>query len=321
MPLMDLIDRQRAGAQVGEIRLGMKTEGTNKNGQTVTFPKKLETFRFTTGSRPVADSVADLYGGEVTPWDRKWQVLTTVSAIDVTIPPAEVISQWWEKWGGGLERRCDGVTIQRENKPCVCPLDLLDRSAMAVGGGDACKPITRLNVILPGVADIGVWLLSSTGMNAAIQLGSKAMMMLTARERGIALRAQLRLEYVEKTVARKLRKFVVPKLDILDSLAEIESGALDGTAGTLRLGTAPERQAITAGAPVAQRPVTAQELADRAQVATWRGEIKVIADLAAEQLLSDDHVCTDPSLTLYEPLADFLRARWADLPGSSEVTS
>ncbi len=227
---MALLDRQRKGRQIGEIRLGITV--TAKSGKKV--PEKLDTFRFTTRSGLVAMSVAEVLGGRVNPTElrngvRTYEVITQVTELPVVVPPGDaVISQWYETWtAAGCSHRCDGFTNTIDGNPCVCPADLDVRREQAKKG-NACKPITRLNVMLPDIQDLGVWLVQSTGENAADELGGTAEFLKAARDRDIIIPATLRMEHREKrVVGEKTKKFVVPVLEVNASVRQmvaLESG-------------------------------------------------------------------------------------------------
>jgi Recombination directionality factor-like len=81
--------------------------------------------------------------------------------------PQARTSQWYQMWsGGGCQRRCDGETEQLTQEPCKCPADPERRNALAKTGG-ACKPTTRVNVMLPDLPDLGVWKIESRGYDEA----------------------------------------------------------------------------------------------------------------------------------------------------------
>lgn len=221
---MAIKDIQRRGHQIGEIRLGKRVEKKGGGFR----PAKLEAFRFTTPSRQIADAVAQLLGGQVADGQlasgkRTFDVETSATELPVMLPPgALAISQFYEMWtAAGCARRCDGEIEQRSQEPCKCPLDPEKRSELAKEGS-ACKPITRLNVMLPDLPDLGVWLLSSTGWNAAVELGGAAEVLAGAREQGVIIPATLRLEQRDKKVpGQPTKNFVVPVLEINASLRQM----------------------------------------------------------------------------------------------------
>jgi hypothetical protein len=105
-----ITDLQAAGQPLGRIRTGDTVQAASGNMR----PNKLPTFRFTAPSRYIAGAIADLYGGEVRPWRRQFEVYTGVNEIGVTVPPhTEVITQWYEMWSkGGCLRRCTSQVEQ-----------------------------------------------------------------------------------------------------------------------------------------------------------------------------------------------------------------
>jgi hypothetical protein len=143
MPILDLQMRMR---QLGEIRLGHVVPTSNGK----TRPAKLDKFRFTSPSREILTSVAELYGGEVKPWTpanggpAEFEVYSTVNRLPVLIPPRDAVSQWYELYAGSkCQRRCDGVTEQKTDRPCMCDPENRD-----------CAMTTRVNVML---RDVPAW--------------------------------------------------------------------------------------------------------------------------------------------------------------------
>jgi hypothetical protein len=215
VPLLDLQRRMR---ELGRIRTGHQVEYQDK-GKTKRRPAKLETFRLTSASKELIEHAAEIYGGEVAPWDspsgRQWQLVTAADALDIVVPPGQAISQWWELWtGGGCERRCDGRTNVISDEPCACPQDPTERRDLAAEG-KACKPTTRLNVILPALPDLGVWRLEVHGYYAATELAGTADFLALATARGVMIEARLRLEQRTKKVpGEATRKFAVPVIEL-----------------------------------------------------------------------------------------------------------
>lgn len=205
---MPLLDIQRRMRELGRIRTGQQVASGNGRKR----PAKLEHFRLTSPSRPLIEAAAVAYGGQVRAWEGQWEVLTTADTIDVVIPPGQSISQWYEMWsGGGCQRRCDGRTNVLTDTPCACPADPADRRELAASGG-ACKPTTRLNVILPDIPDLGVWRLESHGYYAAAEL-SGTVDVLEAADR--LLPARLRLEPREsKKPGKPTAQYMVPVLEL-----------------------------------------------------------------------------------------------------------
>lgn len=215
--------------QAGRIRAGRKVplpEGKSR-------PAKLTTFRFTSKDEVSLNRVAELYGGEVKPWEDplspdRFEVTTEASEIKVALPPDPLggtpIYEMWSR--GGCERRCDGETCtlsqgagpdgsEPKEVPCLC----------ATRGELACKLTTRLSVILPDVRFLGVWRIDSKGKNAAKELPGMVEGVQAMQEKGI-VRAVLRLDYrVEMRRGRK-QEFVVPMLGVDATPEELAAGSV-----------------------------------------------------------------------------------------------
>lgn len=218
---MVLLDRQkRTGKQIGEIRLGLRIPVPNKPGKLM--PSKGETLRFTTESRWVARDVAVKLGGEVHETEllsgrRTFEVISNVTEVPVMVPEGEsVINQHYEMWSkAGCARRCNGFDDSISGDACKCPADLVKRMELAMKNPPAaCKPVTRLYVMLPYIADLGVWLVQSTGNAAADELGEIAEVLRRARQAGVPIPAMLRMEQrISRLVGEKPHEYVVPVLD------------------------------------------------------------------------------------------------------------
>ena len=171
MPINDLPQRMR---ELGRLRMGEKA--ISKNGKP--YPVKRNTWRFTSQSFALLDTLAGQYGGEVEPWPEapgegeQWQLKTNAGSIDVLIPAKHSLSQWYEFWtADGCTRRCTGTVNVIDESKCVCPVDISARMDAAAGvKPTACKPTTRLNVMLPNTPDLGYWRLEAHGYQAAIEL-------------------------------------------------------------------------------------------------------------------------------------------------------
>lgn len=204
---MSILTIQRRLMEAGRIRIGEKDPERG-------YPKKLTTFRLTSRDRSKIEQAAELWGGTVEPWDSpagpQWQVTTDASALDVVVPPSEMaFSQFYELWSaGGCQRRCDGVTEQLTEGPCVCDPD--DRE---------CAIHTRLSVMLRDLRGLGLWRIDTSGYYAAVELAGAVEIIAAAAGAGALLPARLRLE--QRQVKRTGRdgkpqtfNFVVPVLDI-----------------------------------------------------------------------------------------------------------
>lgn len=229
MPIVDIQERYR---ELGRIRYGMKGER---------HPILLETFRFTTPDRAIAEAVAREFGGSVQSWEsprgQEWEVVTDAARLRCLVPPQRIQeAQWYELWGRegdkdaiGLLRRCDGTTQQTGDK-CVCDPD--DR---------ACKPRTHLLIMLPQIPGLGVWRITSGGFNAARELPVAAELLSRLAAEGATVQAVLSLRKDRSVVAGQVHRYVVPQLDISMTAAELIASLPPGIGE--RVLTAPGRAA------------------------------------------------------------------------------
>lgn len=261
MPILDLQMRMR---QLGEIRIGHVVAGTTKNNKAYTRPAKLNHFRFTSASREILASVAELYGGKVQPWTpanggpSEFEVYSTTNRLPVLIPPRDAVSQWYELYAGSkCQRRCDGQTEQKSDRPCFCNPD-----------NRQCSITTRVNVMLRDVPALGQWLLVSKGYNAAVTLPPAAELLAQA---GGYVAGWLGME--EKLVQRDEgpARFMVPTLDVEITPTALMAGNITGAPA---VASGPERVAITGGRPdyaalaaVATTPAAVRELYEQAVAA------------------------------------------------------
>ena len=233
MPIVDIQERFR---ELGRIRMGAQVpvivDGKPKlraDGTPITHPAKLAHFRLTTPWRYLLDDLVAQYGGEVKEWAHpdgtQYELIVQADALEVIIPPGEVLTQWYELWsGGGCVRRCDGKRQVMADRPCACPDDPAERNAAASANPPtACKPTTRLLVMLPtqNTGDLGVWRVESKGWNAATELAGAAALVELATRRGVMIPAVLRLEpRTSRKVGQAIRRFAVPVLSFRGSLGD-----------------------------------------------------------------------------------------------------
>lgn len=207
MPILDL---QRRFAEVGRIRAGAK----GAKGQ----PQKLDAWRLTSANRQALKAAADLYGGDVREWTNaptpgQYELFTETRTLDIMVPPSqEPYSAWYEQWsGGGCEKRCDGIRDHLNDQPCTCNPD--DR---------ACKPTLRVSLALHRIPGLGVWRYESHGFYAATELPATLDLLAAASGRGQYLTGFLRLEErASKTKANGTRRFLVPVLDLEQTIGEL----------------------------------------------------------------------------------------------------
>ncbi len=226
---MPIIELQARMYERGRIRIGQKSaKGA---------PQKLDRFRFTSAAKENLLPIAEAYGGEVVEWQpadgrKQWEVVTDSARLPILVPPNPV-SQWLELWsGGGCQRRCDGQRDVISDSPCLCDPDPEKR---------ACKPTTRLNVVLRDMPGIGVWRLESHGWNAAVELPGLAEFVMRADG---MVPAFLTLE--ERVTKRdgKTNRFMVPGIDVEVTPSQLLAGQ------TTAAVAGPTRAAIEPATPV-----------------------------------------------------------------------
>jgi ParB family chromosome partitioning protein len=92
------------------------------------------------------------------------------------------------------------------------------REAASTTVPTACKPTTRLSVLLTALPGIGVWRLEVHGYYAAVELAGVARILSRATEAGYIVPARLRLEQREKKVpGRPTNRYAVPVIDLVDT--------------------------------------------------------------------------------------------------------
>ncbi|GGW15852.1 hypothetical protein GCM10018980_51230 [Streptomyces capoamus] len=269
---MPIIDLQRRMRQLGEIRLGHVVPTANGK----TRPAKLDKFRFTSPSREILTAVAELYGGEVKPWTpanggpAEFEVYSQANRLPVLIPPRDAVSQWYELYAGSkCQRRCDGVTEHKSDRPCLCDPENRD-----------CAITTRVNVMLRDVPALGQWLLVSKGYHAAVTLPPAAELLAQA---GGYVAGWLGVEEKTAIVKDKPARFMVPTLDVEITPAALMAGQITGGAPQA-VASGPERVAITSGRPdyaaLAAEAKTPAEVRALYEQAVERGEMdKALADM------------------------------------------
>lgn len=275
MPIKGVLDLQRRNAPLGEIRIGTSVEATARNGKSYRKPVRLETFRFTTGSEHAARVIAEKYGGEAVPWERRkgqFEVITDKTALEVWVPPrGEAVDSNMEAWDGPRRlRKCDGISMSFPScRPCMCPQpDDPDDETSVLAARDerkrmagltppqACKPLTRLNVNIPDLPGLtGVWKLNTGSENAAVEMADSGETMAIAREGGVYLPALLVIQW--RTRAADGKPYPVLALHIGLSMRDVAQGALPaGPSGLLAQLRAPGHlpRAIEAPSPGVSQP-------------------------------------------------------------------
>lgn len=225
-----IVDIQRRIREVGRIRLGSQVP--SRNGSR---PKALDTFRLTSPDRAVIEAVAAIYGGTPQEWDNngstQYEVFTTSPMLRIALPPNPSDlgwSQFYEQWAKGYcTRRCSGVHDEIREAPCDCDPD-----------NRTCKPTSRLSVLLPDVAGLGVWRLESHGWNAAVELAGAIHLIEALAGAAAIVPARLRIDARQQKLIVKgkpeTRDFIVPVIDLDVSITGVQSLAA-GTAAPIEV--------------------------------------------------------------------------------------
>lgn len=195
MKVKPISEMGRAPEQ-GRIRYGIKT--LSQNGKTI--PRSITKFRFTSSDMVALDQIAQLYGGQVRPWDNgQSEVVSGSEEIPIVLPPNPLGSgPQYELWkGSNCVRRCDGVLCyipastqdgaELLEVPCLCE----ENQSLE------CKPTTRLSVILPEVRFGGVWRLDCKGWHGTNELPAMVSTVQQLQGQGLS-RAYLGLEKRKK---------------------------------------------------------------------------------------------------------------------------
>jgi len=171
------LGRLRTGDSVPVVDRQTRKPVLNDDGSPKMRPARRHTWRITSASQTLLETAAELYGGTVTEWTDaptpgQWELATERDSIEVLIPYDDSsLSQAFELWrAGGCERRCNGEVMDGGER-CVCPADIEARMAgAALRTPTACKPTTRLNVLLPDIGELGFFRLEAHGYHAASEI-------------------------------------------------------------------------------------------------------------------------------------------------------
>lgn len=296
MPIKTL---QQRLTQVGVIRLGRQL--VSSKGKP--YPAKLETFRFTSPSRPLIERIAELYGGTVTPWASsqgpQWEVISGVKEIPVLVPPQHVDPNF-ELWGNGFRaRHCDGETEQIRNAACLCLREFGENFTKTAPPGKACKPTTRLSLMLADLLSLGTFKVESHGWNAAAELPTLVNELAEA-PRPIPGRLEIQVRddkvfHPDRPADKQIesRSYGVPVLHIdFVTPSQAFSGRI-GAAAQAALGGAEERAAIGSAAgsgaePTVETAKTAEQFKALAKLAKDPATVRTLWDRAKKAGVLDE---------------------------------
>jgi hypothetical protein len=247
-----ILTLQRQARELGRLRAGL-TEPTG-NGRS--RPARSKTWILTTHQRDYLDAAAEAWGGEVHQWTpqgggvQAWRLITDADAIDAILPPGDPLSQSYEMWSrGGCQRRCDGQTEQLSGNPCLC-LAQFGEEFHLQKPEDACRPHTRLNVVLPDVPDLGVWRVETKGFYAANEIAASIDLIRNATGGAVMVPVRLRIEPRKRVAQGKTKQYPVIVVEIRGATA---GQILGGSVPAIAVSGGPERQAIGAAPEIAEQ--------------------------------------------------------------------
>ncbi len=246
-----ILTLQRQARELGRLRAGT-TEPTS-SGRGVR-PARSKTWILTSHQRAYLDAAAEQWGGRVEEWEpqgngaKAWRVITEAVSVDAILPPGDPLSQHYEMWSkGGCQRRCDGQTEQLSQKPCLC-LAQFGEEFHLQPPEQACRPHTRLNLILPDIPDLGVWRVESKGFYAANEIAASIDLIRNATGGNVMVPVRLRIEPRKRVAQGQTKQFPVIVVEI--------RGA---TAGQILSGAAPQAALVGASsAPAIEAPPATQ---------------------------------------------------------------
>jgi len=248
-----ILGLQQKYPEIGRIRAGRKTQGGRQPMEA------LENWRFTSRYEDAINAIAGLYGGSPHPWDDRegeWEVFAQANSIEVQLP-GDPLFVAYELWGsGGNLRRCDGETCvvpvqdpeggHLDSVPCVCE----ERGVEPGEDKSACSVTVRLKVVMPSIPGIGIWMLTSGSIYAAMELPAVCDLLDGLRLRsGILIPCRLDLQYREekRPYEKFTRKYHVPTLQVDGSITGI----------TRAIQSIEDRQSIAPTAPGKPAPALA----------------------------------------------------------------
>jgi hypothetical protein len=235
-----IITLQRQARELGRLRTGL-TDGKR--------PMRSETWIVTSHAEHYVEAAAAEWGGTVEKWQpqgsgaMQWRVITEAVNLDAILPPGDPLSQSYEMWSkGGCQRRCDGITEQLSDAPCLCIAAHGD-TWYEQEKGKVCSAHTRLNVILPQMPDIGVWRMETGSFYAANEIAAHVDLIRNATHGEIAVPIRLRLEQRQRVANGQTKKFPVVAVELRGSTA---GQLMAGTANLDAIAALPSQQAAAA---------------------------------------------------------------------------
>lgn len=266
-----ILTLQRQARELGRLRTGY-TDGAR--------PVRSDTWIVTSHSEHYIRAAAEEFGGTAEKWQpqgsgaMQWRVITEQDAIDAIMPPGDPLSQTNELWsGGGCQRRCDGVTEQLSDSPCIC-LAQFGESFHEQPKGKVCTATTRLNVILPDLPDVGIYRVETHSFYAANEIAATVDLIRNATGGNSAVPIRLRIEPRMRVANGQTKKFPVVVIELRGATAgQILGGVIPGI-------TAREQAVLGAGSAPAIEAAPAPQWDEIIACATTRDELLGIREQA-----------------------------------------
>ena len=217
MPINDIERRLPTSFR---LRLGHRVSTNNGKQRPAHLSGRI---RVTSPYRPIAEKIQIAYDGDaVTAWESpegpQWETILPAVPLVVGIIPGQSLAQWWERWASGTcERRCDGEHEWIHNVACQCP-PVESRMQAA----DACRPVTRLSLLLPRLIEgpdalLAVGRLDSQGIIAATGLSASLDLVQAQLDAGHVIRATLTV----RMRGNGAKQYVWPELVISGQTLEL----------------------------------------------------------------------------------------------------
>ncbi|MER7922148.1 hypothetical protein ABTY96_03255 [Streptomyces sp. NPDC096057] len=223
---------------VGRFRSGRLV----KNG-TRDEPESLNEWRVTTGDPTVAAKIAELFGGEVEPWETdkedNLQILTDAKSVQIVIEPDGVDASFKQFIPGtGMVHHCDGFKYlspdEDKGEVCRCPSLMAERKLRATQGRGP-KPSVDVLFRLADAPDQGKFRFNSGSWKLVDALGPLFADLDKHGNAESAVRASLTIKnvsYVPKKGPRAGQQisYNVPEIKILGPAEDSGSVELDKAA-------------------------------------------------------------------------------------------
>lgn len=270
-----ILTLQRQARELGRLRTGYTdTTGTKSR------PVRSDTWIITSHSEDYIRAAAEGFGGEAEKWQplgtgaAQWRVITEQTAIDAIMPPGDPLSQTNEMWsGGGCQRRCDGVTEQLSDSPCLC-IAQHGETWHEKPKGTVCAATTRLNVILPDLPDVGIYRVETHSFYAANEIAATVDLIRHATDGAVAVPIRLRIEQRQRVANGQTKKFPVVVIEIRGATAgQILGGVVPGI-------TAREQATLTAGRAAREIEAARPDWSELIEGASTRDELLAVRSQA-----------------------------------------